>query len=117
MQELIYKAEVYAIVGACFRIQNHFGFGFSEIVYKDALELELNENDLTFEREKEFHIIYMGQRLKHRFFADFCILDKIIVEIKSTKEGISREYVSQTLNYLKVSGCKLGLLVNFGKSN
>ncbi len=47
--------------------------------------------------------------------ADFFLMDKIILEIKATKEGILNEYITQTLNYLKISGCKLGLIVNFGK--
>ena len=117
MAEIIYKREVFAIVGACMVVQNYLGHGFSEVVYKDALELEFKDCCLSFQREKEFEIYYKGQKLKHKFFADFCMLDEIILEIKSTKEGISKEYASQTLNYLKVSGCKIGLIVNFGKSS
>lgn len=117
MEDIVYKPEVYSIVGACMRVQNYLGHGFSEIVYKDALEFELLECCIYFQREKEFAIKYKGQILKHKFFADFVILDKIILEIKSSKEGISKEYQAQTLNYLKVSGTKIGLIVNFGKSS
>ena len=115
MDKLIYSQEIYSIVGACMSVHRFLGHGFLEIVYKDALELELIEQNLSFEREKEFNINYKGKLLKHKFFADFFMLDGIIMEIKSTKEGISKEYQAQTLNYLKVSGCKLGLIVNFGK--
>jgi GxxExxY protein len=115
MDEFIYSQETYSIVGACMSVHRYLGHGFLEIVYKDALELELIDQSLYFEREKEFDVNYKGRLLKHKFFADFFIFNGIIVEIKSTKEGISKEYQAQTLNYLKVSGCKLGLIVNFGK--
>ena len=117
MEGILYKSEVYAIIGACMRVQNYLGHGFSEIVYKDALEFELLDCSICFQREKEFDIKYKGKILKHKFFADFVILDKIILEIKSTKEGISKEHQAQTLNYIKVSGSKIGLIVNFGKSS
>ena len=115
MEDLVYGPEVYSIIGACMTVHRYLGHGFLEVVYKGALELELVEQSIPFKREKEFEIKYKGQFLKHRFFADFLLMDDIIMEIKSTKEGISREYMAQTLNYLKVSGCKLGLIVNFGK--
>lgn len=115
MDEFIYSQETYSLIGACMSVHRYLGHGFLEIVYKDALELELIEQNLYFEREKEFDVKYKGRLLKHKFFADFFILNGIIMEIKSTKEGISKEYQAQTLNYLKVSGCKLGLIVNFGK--
>lgn len=115
MSELLYKADMYAIVGACMKVQNHLGHGFSEVVYKDALEIELDQKQVPYIREQAFDVFYMGRKLRHRFFADFLIHEKIILEVKSTAEGISREYISQTLNYLKVSKCKVGLIVNFGK--
>ena len=117
MINLLYKEEIYAIVGACMSVHNYLGHGFLEVVYKDALEFEFSEQVLKFEREKEYDINYKGKILKHKFFADFFMLNNIIVEIKSTKEGVSKEYISQTLNYLKVSGCKIGLIVNFGKTS
>ena len=86
-----------------------------EVVYKDAAEVEFSACQIGFEREKRFDINYKGIILLHKFHADFFVMDKIIVEIKATKEGISNEYITQTLNYLKISECKLGLIVNFGK--
>lgn len=88
-----------------------------EVVYKDAVELEFLCSNINFQREKKFDINYKGTILLHKFCADFIVMDKIIVEIKSTKEGISKEYIAQTLNYLKISGCKLGLIINFGKTS
>lgn len=95
-------------------VHNNLGKGFLEIVYKDALEFEFKCSKIPFEREKEYEVNYKGIILPHKFYADFVVYDKIILEIKSISE-IANEHIAQTLNYLKVSGCNLGLLVNFGK--
>ncbi|MEO7046143.1 MAG: GxxExxY protein [Ferruginibacter sp.] len=67
----IYKDESYAIIGLCMEVYNQLGHGFSEIVYKDALEFEFNANDIFFEREKEYLVHYKGKLLSHKFYADF----------------------------------------------
>lgn len=115
MSELVYKEECYAVIGLCMEVHNQLGHGFSEIVYKDALELEFDENDILYEREKEYTVHYKGKLLKHKFYADFIVFDKIILEIKSAKD-LADEQTSQAINYLKVSGKKLALLVNFARS-
>lgn len=112
MSEIIYKDESYEIIGICMEVHNHLGHGFSESVYKDALEIEFAEAAIPFEREKSYEVWYKDHLLKRKFFADFVVFDKIILEAKCVKE-ISDEHISQTINYLKVSGNKLGLLVNF----
>ena len=117
MEDILYKSEVYEIVGLCMEVHNYLGNGFLEVVYKDAIEQELREEGINFEREKEFQISYKGRSLKHKFFADFIISDKIILEAKSNREGIVKEHIAQTINYLKVSNCELGLIVNFGKTS
>jgi len=114
MGEIIYKEESFKIIGICMDVHNNLGKGFLEIVYKDALEYEFNKADISFEREKEYEVHYKGIILPHKFFADFVVYDKIILEVKGMS-GISDEHIAQTLNYLKVSKCKLGLLVNFGQ--
>lgn len=101
MNELIYKDESYAIIGKCFEVHNNLGPGFLEIVYKDALEYEFRKSNIPFEREKEYLIHYKNIILPHKFFADFVLFDKIILEIKSTN-GIAEEYIAQAINYLKV---------------
>ncbi len=113
-QELIYKEEAYQIVGKCMEAHNQLGGGFLEIVYKDALEIEFKAAGIFFEREKEYIVEYKGIILPHKFFADFVIMDKIILEIKAVS-GIEDEHIAQTLNYLAISKNKLGLLINFGK--
>jgi GxxExxY protein len=112
MQDLIYPEESYAIVGILFEVHKNLGKGFSEIVYKDALEFEFNENKINFQREKEYSVQYKNSILKHKFYADFVIDDKIILEVK-TVDCFNSNHYNQCLNYLKISGNKLALLVNF----
>lgn len=117
MDNIIYKSEVYEIVGVCMEVYNQLGYGFLEVVYKDAMEIEFLNNQIRYEREKELAINYKQHILTRKFYADFYVMDKIIVEVKSSKEVLSKDNATQTLNYLKASGCKLGLMVNFGKSS
>ena len=114
MTEIIYKEESFKIIGLCMEVHNNLGKGFLEIVYKDALEYEFKKNNIPFEREKEFEVNYKDIILPHKFYADFVVFDKIILEVKGMT-GIADEHIAQTLNYLKVSVCKLGLIVNFGE--
>jgi GxxExxY protein len=114
MSNLIHKQESYSIIGKCMEVHNNLGSGFLEIVYKDALEYEFRKSKIPFEREKRYDVNYKGTILPHYFFADFVVYDKIILEVKSAS-GISDEYIAQSINYLKVSGKKLALLVNFGE--
>lgn len=114
MDNIIYKEESYRIIGICMEVHNNLGAGFLEIVYKDALEWELKKSGIPFEREKKYTVNYKGIILPHKFYADFVVFDKIILEVKGVS-GIADEFIAQGLNYLKVSQNKLALIVNFGK--
>ncbi len=103
-------------MGVLFDIHNNLGSGFSEIVYKDALAYELSNQNIAFQREKEYAVKYKDTILKHKFYADFVIFDKIILEIKSC-ESINEIHIAQCINYLKVSNNKLAILANFTKDN
>ncbi len=113
MSDLLYKTESFAIIGKCFEVHNNLGAGFLEIVYKDALEYEFRKAGIPYDREKEYKVNYKGIILPHRFYADFVVFDKIILEVKGVS-GIADEFIAQAINYLKVSGNKLALIVNFG---
>ena len=113
MADILFKDESYKIIGACFEVHNILGHGFKEAVYKDALELELTRLGVPFVREKAFTIIYKEQKLKHFFVADFVVYDTIILEIK-IGSYIGDPYIKQTINYLKASGLRLGIVINFG---
>lgn len=108
--------ETYEIIGICMEVHRNLGSGLLEIIYKDAIEIELKAKNIPFEREKEFPIEYKGQILPHRFYADFVVNGNIILEIKSVKE-FSKEHLAQLLNYMKISRSELGLLFNFYPSS
>jgi GxxExxY protein len=115
METFLFKDETYKIIGFCMEVQKTLGYGFSEVIYRDALELEFRENDIFYLRESELFVTYKGKRLKHKFLADFIVFETIIVEVKTTDKGISDDYIAQTLNYLRVSGNSVALIINFGK--
>jgi GxxExxY protein len=116
MAEIIYKDEFYKIIGFCMEVHKTLGRGFLEIVYKDALEFEFKKYSIPYEREKEYSITYKEIVLPHKYFADFVVYDKIILEIKAVN-GIADEFIKQTLNYLSVSKNKLGIIANFGEDS
>ncbi|MBL7849424.1 MAG: GxxExxY protein [Cyclobacteriaceae bacterium] len=93
------------------------GHGFLEVVYKDAIELEFTEQGIPFSREEDYEIEYKGSVLRHRYRSDFVVYDKIILEVKAQEGGLNSASQRQTINYLKVSGCKVGLVINFGRSS
>jgi GxxExxY protein len=111
---LIYPNESYAIRGAAMRVYNVLGSGFLEAVYQEALELELDRRNIPYEKEKELEIYYDGIKLGKKYIADFVCYDKIILELKAVKE-LDDSHRSQLYNNLKVTGFKLGFLINFGK--
>ena len=113
MKGLIYKNESFEIIGLCMEVYNNLGAGFLEIVYKDALEYEFKKANIIYEREKLYEVNYKDTTLKHKFYADFVVMDKIILEVKAC-QTIAKEHIAQSINYLKVSGNCLALIVNFG---
>ncbi|MFY9242574.1 MAG: GxxExxY protein [Polaribacter sp.] len=116
MNSLLHKQESYNIIGTCMEVHRELGKGFSEIVYGDALEIELNNNGIQYQREVKFNINYKGYLLPHYYVADFIIHNKIVLEIKAI-ESLTKSHIKQTLNYLAASKIKLGLLVNFGEDS
>ena len=112
-RELIYKAESYAIIGACFAVYKDKGCGFLEPVYHECLEIELESQGIPFLSKPLQTLQYRGRTLLQTFAPDFLCYDKIILEIKAAFALID-EYRAQVLNYLSATGCELALLVNFG---
>lgn len=95
-------------------IHTTLGSGFKEAVYKDALEFEFRANKISYRREKRFIIEYKGCVLPHSYIADFIVFDSIILEVKATSMIVGR-FVKQTVNYLKASNLRLGIIANFGE--
>ena len=82
MTKILYKEESYQIIGKCMEVHNNLGPGFLEIVYKDALGFEFRKTNIPYEREKKYVVNYKAKVLPHKFFADFVVFDKIILETK-----------------------------------
>lgn len=116
VDNLLYKEEVYSFIGCCFEVHKNLGKGFLEAVYKDALSIELTHNNIPFQKEKKFDVLYKNTVLPHYYFCDFIIHNKIIVEIKA-QENIAENHYKQIINYLAISKMKLGLLINFGEDS
>lgn len=116
MKDLIYKDEVYAIIGAAMEVHGQIGSGFLEPVYQECLELELADRNIPAEAQKEMKISYKGKVLKKTYIADFLAYGKIIVELKALDKLTSREE-AQSINYLKASGLEVAVLINFGSQS
>ena len=116
MSVIILKDESYKIIGACMEVHRELGFGFKEIIYKDALEIEFKSLEIPYHREKLYKIEYKGKILPRRYPADFVIYDSIILEVKAMPMIINN-FVLQTRNYLKASGIRLGIIANFGEGS
>lgn len=110
---IYYKQESYDIIGAAMQVYNILGPGFVEAVYQEALEIEFQRRGIPYEREKEIDVYYDGVLLQKKFQPDFICYDKIIIELKAVMELDDMNRV-QVYNYLKATGMKLGLLINFG---
>ena len=116
MIDLIYKDEAYTIIGACMEVHKTLGCGFLEAVYQEALMIEFEIQNIPYIREKELQINYKDKILQKRYNADFICFDNIIVELKALSQFDS-SHEAQVLNYLKATGFKLALLVNFGETS
>lgn len=111
--DLLFKDECYKIVGACMAVHRELGNGFLESVYQEALEIEFQQQGIPYIREKIIPVIYKGVELRSSFKADFICYDNIVIEIKA-QSALNAEHSAQVINYLKATGLKLGLLINFG---
>ena len=113
IQRILFKEECYAIQGAVFDVYREMGCGYLEAVYQECLEKELSLRSVPFSSQQELTLRYKGQLLTQRYKPDLICFDKIIVELKAVKE-IRKEHEAQVFNYLRATGIRLGLLVNFG---
>lgn len=108
-----FKEECYQIIGACMNVHNELGCGFLEAVYQEALSLEFSDINIPAEKEKVLDVFYKEHLLDKKYVADFLCFDEVILELKAV-DALHPEHIAQVLNYLKATGKKIGLLVNFG---
>jgi GxxExxY protein len=116
MSDLIYRDETYQIIGCCMEVHRELGKGHNEVIYKDALQIELGRNQIRFAREAEYTISYKGIVLPHKYYCDFVAMEKIILEAKAV-ECLTDSHIRQVLNYLAAARLRLRLLVNFGEDS
>ena len=110
---IIYKLESFEIMGACFEVYKEKGCGFLEAVYQECLEMEFGNRQIPFKAELPLSLTYKGRPLQCKYAPDFICHDKIVVELKAVT-ALNDEHRAQIHNYLRATGMKLGLLVNFG---
>jgi GxxExxY protein len=113
MSTVIYPKESYEIMGACFEVYKEKGCGFLEAVYQECLEMELAGRELHFAAKKKLQLTYKGRTLKQTYEPDFVCFEKIILVIKAVS-ALTDEHRAQVQNYLRATGHRLGILVNFG---
>jgi GxxExxY protein len=113
MTKLMYQDESFAVLGAAIEVHKELGSGFLEAVYQEALEVELADRKVPFEPRKGLAVCYKGKPLRKAYEADLVCFEKIIVELKAL-DRLSGKEEAQILHYLKASGMKAGLLINFG---
>jgi len=113
MKDIILAEEAYKIIGACFEVYKEKGGGFTEALYQECLELELQLQDIPFITQPQLPLTYKGRPLKQSFRPDLICFGNVLVELKAAAVLVD-EHRSQVLNYLNATGLRLGLLINFG---
>lgn len=113
MPEIIYKELSYKIIGIAMEIHRELGYGYLEKVYENALLVLLKENNINAEQQKELSVNFRGYEVG-KYIADIVIENKIILELK-VATAIKDVHKAQVANYLKTTGLKLGIIINFGK--
>ena len=111
-EDIFFKDECYKIYGCIYAVNKKLGTGFLEAVYQEALEIELKRDSIPFISQQKLEILYDGIPLTNKYMADIVCYDKIIIEIKAVSK-INNQHKAQLMNYLAVTGYKLGLLINF----
>lgn len=114
MAEIIYPELSYKIVGLMYKVYNELGGGYQEKVYQSALRKELINNRIGFIEQVKVDLLYDGNKI-HKYYLDFIVAHKIVLELKVTPKFIPRD-IMQILSYLKQSGLQLGILASFSRN-
>jgi len=113
---LLYAEDAFRLRGAIFHVYRAMGAGFLEAVYQECLEIELTRRSIPFVARQPLALTYEGALLKQSYVADLVCFDRIVIELKAAR-SIAPEHRAQLINYLRATGMKLGLLVNFGATS
>ena len=110
------KEFMYPIVGAIYEVHKELGPGLNEYVYQEGLAIQLTEDNVIFEREKEFTPLYHDRIMNAKYRLDFVCMDSIIIECKAAEE-LSINHRAQLFNYMRLTKLPMGLLVNFSQKS
>ena len=116
MDKLLFEKETYKIIGCCMSVHKELGAGFLESIYHEALEKEFKEHKIPFKSKEKLQVYYKNQPMNKFFVADLICYDKIIVELKAAT-FLHKTMEAQTINYIKSTNFKIGLLINFGEKS
>ena len=108
--------ETFLLIGLAMKVHGELGYGFLDAVYKEAFEIELRKSGIPYEREKRLDVCYCGEKLGAYYVADFVCYGSVVVEMKAIQQLTGHDD-SQLINYLKATGCRRGLLFNFGSKS
>jgi len=111
MGEILYKELGFDIIGVAMKVHSDLGSGFLEKVYENAMMVLFRKRSIIVEQQKNLNLTYYGENIG-RYVADILVEDKIILELKVV-DKITDIHIAQTINYLKITGQKLGIILNF----
>ena len=113
MSEELFKKEGFALMGAAFEVHATIGGGLAEEIYQESLEIELGMRSIPFDSKAPLRASYKGQPLRKEYFPDLMVNDEIVTELKSVCKLLP-EHEAQLINYLRITGKRVGYLINFG---
>ena len=112
----ILKSAMYPVIGAIYEVHKELGPGLNEYVYQEGLGMQLEEENIAFEREKEYTPIYHDRSMNAKYRLDFVCVDQIIVECKAV-EQLTINHRAQLFNYMRLTKLPMGILVNFSQKS
>ena len=112
----ILKSAMYPVIGAIYEVHKELGPGLNEYVYQEGLGMQLEEDNIAFEREKEYTPIYHDRSMNAKYRLDFVCMDQIIVECKAV-EQLTINHRAQLFNYMRLTKLPMGILVNFSQKS
>ncbi len=113
MSENLFETEGFALMGAAFEVHATIGGGMAEEIYQESLEIELGLRSIRFSTKIPVSLAYKGQTLRKEYFPDLLVHEGIVTELKSVSKLLP-EHEAQLLNYLRITGRRVGYLINFG---
>ena len=113
MPEDLFTNEGFALMGAAFEVHAAIGGGMAEEIYQESLEIELGIRSIPFETKAPLRMAYKGRTLQKEYFPDLVVNEGIVTELKAVAKLLP-EHEAQLLNYLRITGQRVGYLINFG---